>query len=602
MSSYYGAGRERLPATYVFLYPVLSALYTIWIIGLQPLTSYAQTPIYSADSLVFFEPRTHKFLVPIEPHITNLWIQRVYSEHTHTVHVRVNPTDTIIYQLDMRNGGMRIRHFDPLPEGVVRLAAIPGSGDLYIYDDGVGRVFLLPEEGPMRRIDTSFNHKNQKGHTGWVDSDRSIYAFGGYGLFIFKSFVTRFSPRSGEWFIVGVVDESEMPAPQASAVAYPDIARNQIYLAARFGLHHPYPRNVVNEFNKWDSTHMYRFNYQTGRWNYLGETPWNIRLEHSTMPSVHPDGRFFLAPAIRNGNRPDIAIWFPETGRSRYLSDFPVQTHGADAPDYVFWSTHDDSYYLNTLNLVWSTHQIVLVFDRVTFSAPDNFVSKYGRAEKIPLWALSRWLPADGVELDNVISWGGLGLLLSLAAGGFVLRRRRRMQGTHQNGSNTVEDRSDTTILPSDYTYPVFGDTVPVKVDAEPSNIVESTLLRVEPSAEANILYIIARSGRRVPVKSPLDVKLLTMLLNHARDVEFRYTTSDEIDEALIPTHPSPDYIRRMRNLTLARVENLFLEASGGVPGGNVSMFILRRNTVSDRRKFEYRLNDKLVAVHPAVI
>jgi LPXTG-motif cell wall-anchored protein len=233
---------------------------------------------------------------------------------------------------------------------------------------------------------------------------------------------------------------------------------------------------------------------------------------------------------------------------------------------------------------------------------PDAFVTKYGRAEYIPLWALSRWLPADGDELENLIGWGGLGVLLSLAAGGLVLRRRRRMHDTHQNGSNTVEDRSGTAIIPSDYTDPVSVDTVPEKADAEPPNAAVSTLLRVEPSAEANVLHIVARTGRRVPVKSPMDIKLLTLLLKHACDAEIRYTTSDEIDEALIPTHPSPDYIRRMRNLTLARLENLFLEASGIVPGETASMFILRRNTASDRRKFEYRLNDELVAVPPAVI
>ena len=68
---------------------------------------------------------------------------------------------------------------------------------LFIYK-GIGVVYELKND-TIQRIDHSFKHENQFGHSLFTYKNE-IYAFGGYGLFTFKNILTYFNLTNKEWY------------------------------------------------------------------------------------------------------------------------------------------------------------------------------------------------------------------------------------------------------------------------------------------------------------------------------------------------------------------------------------------------------------------
>jgi hypothetical protein len=98
--------------------------------------------------------------------------------------------------------------------------------------------------------------------------------------------------------------------------------------------------------------------------------------------------------------------------------------------------------------------------------------------------------------------------------------------------------------------------------------------------------FLLVGQNRTIDGIPEIEQKLLSKLVEVYRSPD-SYLKSDEIDMILLPDHPSQDYIRRLRNLTLERLEGLFRSA-----GDQSVDYILRRPTLVDKRKNEYRLND----------
>ena len=68
---------------------------------------------------------------------------------------------------------------------------------------------------------------------------------------------------------------------------------------------------------------------------------------------------------------------------------------------------------------------------------------------------------------------------------------------------------------------------------------------------------------------------LMRLLALNLRDHPENYVLSDDIDAPLIPDHPSPDYIRRMRNITVIRLAEILpgsaVEITGQTSGPHKS-------------------------------
>lgn len=73
-----------------------------------------------------------------------------------------------------------------------------------------------------------------------------------------------------------------------------------------------------------------------------------------------------------------------------------------------------------------------------------------------------------------------------------------------------------------------------------------------------------------------------------------RSILNDEVDAILLPNHPSPDYVRKIRNVTLDKLETR-LQAFCPLPDG--SSYIIRTVYATDRRKSEYQFNPEFVSL-----
>jgi hypothetical protein len=198
-----------------------------------------------SNQLILFEPDAIEILVSFEhrgPHLEGVGPQFTFNPISNLLYLRFHPHDNHVTDISLSTGEIRYRDFTELPSFVNQMQVHPATDELYFWDDSIGRVFVLPPNDTLRRIDNSFKHRNQYGHTGWLDNQGRIHAFGGYGLFSFKSIITRFSPATGEWFLLQVEDETDMPAPQFSAVVVPDLARQEAYIFGMNRLQRDVPR------------------------------------------------------------------------------------------------------------------------------------------------------------------------------------------------------------------------------------------------------------------------------------------------------------------------------------------------------------------------
>ena len=152
----------------------------------------------------------------------------------------------------------------------IEFAYDENSGQAFLWDRGVGRVFTINMvDYSIQRIDHSFNHRNQFEHQAVV-KDSTIYAFGGYGYWSWKNYITYYNHDLKEWNIQNVSPDSEVPSPRIPlAGAYqPDL--DQMYI---FGGTTP-----VNELRADDQYTVNKlihdiwcFSFSTNQWDRLGE-------------------------------------------------------------------------------------------------------------------------------------------------------------------------------------------------------------------------------------------------------------------------------------------------------------------------------------------
>jgi hypothetical protein len=93
----------------------------------------------------------------------------------------------------------------------------------------------------------------------------------------------------------------------------------------------------------------------------------------------------------------------------------------------------------------------------------------------------------------------------------------------------------------------------------------------------------------------PLEGQLLTLLAKAAQNGN-PVVSSDTVDRVLIPNHPSPDFIRKIRNQTRKRLEESLQNIQ---PTFNSQPYILIDRDVLDKRKNNLQLNLAVVELTP---
>lgn len=88
------------------------------------------------------------------------------------------------------------------------------SDKFYFWDTGVGSVYELDlNSGSFIKIDNSHPHRNQFNHYPFF-KDGTIHAFGGYGYWSWKNYITYFNNNLGEWSIQETAPNTAIPTPR----------------------------------------------------------------------------------------------------------------------------------------------------------------------------------------------------------------------------------------------------------------------------------------------------------------------------------------------------------------------------------------------------
>jgi hypothetical protein len=420
----------------------------------------------------------------------------------------------------------------------------PFHKGILLWDRGVGRVFLRDSLGITSRLDASFNHQNQHSHAPWIDPQTGqIYAFGGYGLFTNKSIITKFDSSAKEWDLVTVANEPEGPAPQSGAFVYTDFTRRDIYLIANRSTR----KEALSSTSVLpDQRAVWRFHLDSKVWERVKLLDPELRVTSTQYQwlsnsnnSVHPEKPFFLYQLNDVIGNSEFAIFDIETGNTKNLMELNPRFKVGLPIINITWSERDQVFYALTLQVLSAQNDKLIRLFKIEIQDYDS---------------LLRWLNEnESSHFEEFATM--LALVLLLIPGAFWVKRRRDSQLLSKTATTTIQNPRVT-----------------VAVTREGG-------------------FKLSSNGFDTSDIPTLETKLLELLVKEFQ-TPGSFLKSDDIDASLLPDHPSPDYIRRTRNLTLERLEALFQSVC---ELDNGQKYILRRSMMSDKRKNEYRLNDKVV-------
>lgn len=117
-----------------------------------------------------------------------------------TSEIKIIENDSIIYTNNFQNP-QKLKKGD-YPENLLSYPYQFTINNKNYFVNGGGGVVLEYSKDSLRRIDNSFLHKNQF-HAADFMYKNEIYLFGGYGLFSYKNFISRYDFKAKEWFQVG---------------------------------------------------------------------------------------------------------------------------------------------------------------------------------------------------------------------------------------------------------------------------------------------------------------------------------------------------------------------------------------------------------------
>jgi hypothetical protein len=279
----------------------------------------------------------------------------------------------------------------------------------------------------------------------------------------------------------------------------------------------------------------------------------------------------------------------------------------------LFWSEADQAFYLSHMQRAMNTRSIKLILHRITIPDVDAFVAAFGAAPVTRAEIISnfRYRPAVYFALGLVLMVGFI-----LLIGRIRYRTPQPANGNHgppgEPGAGTVTHtngnehrRSTPQRVNGNHGPPgepgAASTASPPNGHPETKHTTQSEStpetthpLTLTTEAGGKVLVLTSASGRRTEVLNSQENTMLGLLYSDYLADPLRYTSNEEIDNALLPGHPSPDYVRRTRNLTLNRLLDLLTRAADQPVHED---FILQRKSNSDKRKTEYRLNGNIIHI-----
>jgi hypothetical protein len=471
-----------------------------------------------------------------------------HNTDQHKLYIRLTNN---LYTVDLQSG--RWSEPEIIPDQVPAVMGYsPFHETLMFWDAAVGRVFQRFGRDNYQRIDRSSDHRNQYDHAPWIDHQTGhIYAFGGYGNFLRKNMITKFDPVQLAWNIENMEDYLHHPVPTTNGIVIQDRHNGKVFIIT----HKELMSDGIPEMFK-DGSELVRheavweYMQQDNRWfrRHIIDASKQQQLFYVHQQSFHPNGRFFLLPV----NDIDFQLLLYDTRKHRFFdtrSILPESSMSDVIGAKLTWCDRDEVFYAMLAQHPGDSQTNIFQLYRISIPDPDVFLKRV-RAESLAT--------GNYIDVLTILGLLGSGLLLM----GFIWYRRKEKQ------SKALKALDNLSVTPK---------------------------FVIRFTADGNLAGI-EYSGRHVTGFHEIDRTFLCLLAANSRTSD-SFVSADTIDETLWPNHPNPDHSRRVRATMLNRIERIFQEIAPHIPTDPHSGIILRRPATSDKRKFEYRLNDEYVTV-----
>ncbi len=142
------------------------------------------------------------------------------------------------------------------------ISLVKSNNQPFIVSTEGGMIWSVDKTG-LKRIDNSYNHKLTYGSNVFVHQD-TIFKFGGYGYWSNRNFLTYFSTVTKEWEFYPVNPDTYLP---------PAVSRARgVYSDGQFYFDGGLTLDNHNGVSKYDSKHVWRFDFSSKSWTDLGVT------------------------------------------------------------------------------------------------------------------------------------------------------------------------------------------------------------------------------------------------------------------------------------------------------------------------------------------
>lgn len=493
--------------------------------------------------------------------------------------------DDLLWRYSIQNNTWSFLESLSIDKDINYLAYDSLHNRLLMWDRGVGRVYEWTTKGKVKRIDHSFEQKNQFGHLAWLDpSTDNIYAFGGYGLFSYKNFITYFSQSAQEWLLLKLPKSEIRPSPQTQASGVYNANKRILWMigsasVARSG--HILTSKPVNRKALWS------FNVNTRHWQRVYILPENIStdtkgLDYSNKlyPTYIRALHLAIFPLIRENNIGNHVI------KKQFLAAYDTQ-HNVFSKLPLQKSYLPDHFTL--INLFWVKNKKTLYVLGWRYLSDQQLEESV--IYRIPLQHLSvikSNLTDHSFGKPSITSFvppkhspfninGILILVIGFFTGGlisyFYFRKHRYTEmvtdspktfpGNYKNYSTTHkknirQSQSRKITIISDKPPQIFLDNQKIEIDF-----------------------------------TDKSEQLLQLLIKRTLDGKPHILT-DEVDQIIWPDYNNLDYVRKLRNKTIEYLESIFQQI---MPLENDDHYICRRNYIHDQRKIEYYLNPDYLTI-----
>lgn len=141
-----------------------------------------------------------------------------------------------------------------------------------LWHRGVGTLYEVdPDSYTISRLDDSHVHRNQFSHQPFIRNG-TVYAFGGYGYWLWKNYITYFNTALEEWNIQNVHPESVVPEPRIPETGIYIPFEDAFYF---FGGYLPENKNRADDqfTRRLKPNDVWKFTFEDNTWTKLGSVP-----------------------------------------------------------------------------------------------------------------------------------------------------------------------------------------------------------------------------------------------------------------------------------------------------------------------------------------